>query len=128
MRWSRAAWAALGWTLAAGAADGNGPMSSAPLAPASAVVGTVTQPGAPEPFDVKRLFATTCGWCHSNGGRAQGRGPKLMGTPLTDAEIVGRIKAGKTGAMPSFATAFNDDQLQAIVSYIRGLKPDGGTP
>jgi mono/diheme cytochrome c family protein len=30
--------------------------------------------------------------------------------------------------MPSFGTAFNEDQLQAIVRYIRGLKPEGGTP
>ena len=26
------------------------------------------------PFDVEQLFATTCGWCHSDGGRAAGKG------------------------------------------------------
>ena len=27
--------------------------------------------------DVNRLFATSCGFCHQQGGRVQGRGPKL---------------------------------------------------
>jgi len=124
MRVRAAGWAALAGTLAAGAADLNGPMSSAPQPAASAVVSTAA-PAAAEAFDVNKLFATTCGWCHSSGGRAPGRGPQLMDTRLTDAEIVGRIKSGKTGAMPSFGTAFNEDQLQAIVRYIRALKPDG---
>ncbi|WP_460890873.1 c-type cytochrome, partial [Ramlibacter alkalitolerans] len=83
---------------------------------------------AAQAFDVNRLFATTCGWCHSSGGRVAGRGPKLMETKLTDAEIIARIRNGKLGAMPAFSTAFNEDQLQAIVHYIRGLKPEGGSP
>ena len=75
-------------------------------------------------LDVEKLFANTCGWCHSNAGRTAGRGPQLMGTTLTDAEIIQRIRNGKTGAMPAFATAFTDDQLRAIVRYIRNLKDD----
>jgi len=73
--------------------------------------------------DVERLFANTCGWCHSDGGRVKGKGPKLMGTQLTDSEIATRIKVGKPGYMPSFAAAFSEDDVQAIVHYIRGLKP-----
>ena len=73
-------------------------------------------------FDVQKLFATTCGWCHLNGGRVAGKGPQLMGTTKTDAEIVSRIRNGKTGQMPAFGATFNDDQLKAIVAYIRGLK------
>jgi mono/diheme cytochrome c family protein len=74
-------------------------------------------------FDVPKLFATSCGWCHLSGGRAPGKGPQLMGTTMTDAEIVSRIRNGKTGQMPAFGSTFNDDQLKAIVSYVRGLKP-----
>ena len=74
-------------------------------------------------FDGNQLFATSCGWCHFKGGRENGKGPKLMGTPLTDAEIVSRIKSGKTGSMPAFGSTFSDDQLKAIVGYIRELKP-----
>jgi mono/diheme cytochrome c family protein len=110
---------AVGATLAAaaGAADTNGPMSStrAPVEAASA---------APAPFNVQALFANTCGWCHSGAGRVAGKGPQLMGTSLTDAEIVYRVKNGKTGAMPAFGSSFNDEQIKAIVSYIRELKPE----
>jgi mono/diheme cytochrome c family protein len=54
-----------------------------------------------------------------------GKGPQLMATSRTDAEIIYRIKNGKPGAMPAFSSAFNDDQLKAIVKYIRDLKPEG---
>lgn len=77
---------------------------------------------APEVIDGATLFATTCGWCHQDGGRAEGRGPKLAGTDKSDAFIINRIKAGKEGAMPAFGAAFSDAQIQAIVAYIRGLK------
>jgi len=76
-------------------------------------------------LNVEKLFANTCGWCHSAGGRVAGKGPKLMGTTLTDAEIIHRIKVGKPGAMPAFGGDFNDQELQTIVAYIRGLKEDG---
>jgi mono/diheme cytochrome c family protein len=74
-------------------------------------------------LDPNQLFATSCGWCHLKGGRADGKGPKLMGTPLTDAEIVSRIRNGKPGQMPAYGSSFSDDQLKAIVAYIRELKP-----
>jgi mono/diheme cytochrome c family protein len=77
---------------------------------------------APGVIDGATLFATTCGWCHQDGGRAEGRGPKLAGTEKSDAVIINRIKTGKAGAMPAFGGAFSDAQLQAIVAYIRGLK------
>lgn len=99
----------------------QGPMSSSkpPETPAGAPPSTAT--AAAGDFDVNQLFANTCGWCHSNGGRAPGKGPKLMGTTLSDAEIIHRIKTGKPGAMPAFGSSFNDAQLQAIVRYIRSL-------
>jgi len=74
-------------------------------------------------FDVNQLFAGSCGWCHLKGGREAGKGPKLMGTTLTDAEIVSRIRNGKPGQMPAFGAAFSDEQMKAIVAYIRELKP-----
>jgi mono/diheme cytochrome c family protein len=104
----------------------NGPMSSTPRPPQQPVT-EATPANAPTSFDVEKLFANVCGWCHSNGGRTAGKGPQLMGTSLTDAEIVNRIKQGKTGAMPAFNGQFTDDQIAAIVRYIRNLK-DEGTP
>ncbi|MBV8199344.1 MAG: cytochrome c [Acidobacteria bacterium] len=98
-------------------------MSSTPAAAAPAAA----QPGAAA-FDVNRLFATTCGWCHSEGGRVAGKGPKLMGTSKTDQEIADRIRHGKPGAMPAFGSAFNDQQIAAIIAYIRALKPQQAAP
>jgi len=112
------------------AADMNGPMSSGkkPEVPAGAQAPDAKPAAdAKSALDVEKLFANTCGWCHSAGGRAAGKGPKLMGTTLTDAEIIHRIKVGKPGAMPAFGGDFNDQELQAIVAYIRGLKEDGKT-
>jgi mono/diheme cytochrome c family protein len=88
------------------------------------------QPAAPAPdnapFDVDQLFATTCGFCHSDGGRAAGKGPQLMDTKRDDDFIRYRIKNGKPGAMPAFGAAFTDAQIDQIVKYIRELKPRQG--
>jgi mono/diheme cytochrome c family protein len=79
-----------------------------------------------QPLDVEQLFASTCGWCHSDGGRAAGKGPQLMDSPRTDDYIRDRIKMGKQGAMPAFGTMFSDAQIDDIVKYIRALKPHQG--
>ncbi len=114
-------------TVATFAADLNGPMSSTPpaaIASAAAPAGaTGTDTGKAE-FNVEKLFANSCGWCHSGAGRVAGKGPQLMNTTLTDAQIIYRIKTGKVAAMPAFGTSFNDEQITAIVKYIRDLKPD----
>ena len=75
------------------------------------------------PFDVEQLFASTCGWCHSDGGRAAGKGPQLMDSQRSDDYIRNRIKTGKQGAMPAFDQAFSDAQIDEIIKYIRALKP-----
>jgi mono/diheme cytochrome c family protein len=111
-----------------GGAEMNGPMSSGKPAEPSAPPPAASTVDAKEGgFDAAKLFANTCGWCHSDGGRAAGKGPKLMDTTLTDAEIVHRIEVGKTGAMPAFGGNFNEAELRAIVKYIRALRDDGPT-
>ena len=79
-----------------------------------------------QPFDVDQLFASTCGWCHSDGGRAAGKGPQLMDSPRDDDYIRNRIKMGKEGAMPAFGAMFSDAQIDDIIKYIRTLKPHQG--
>jgi mono/diheme cytochrome c family protein len=74
--------------------------------------------------DVKGLFATTCGWCHANGGRTAGKGPQLAGTKRSDSFITNRIKNGKEGAMPAFQGTLNDTQIKGIIHYIRSLKTE----
>ena len=77
-------------------------------------------------LDVEQLFATTCGFCHSDGGRGAGRGPQLMDSPRTDDYIRSRIKTGKEGAMPAFGSVFSDAQIDQIIKYVRSLKPRQG--
>ena len=104
---------------------------SAVLSASLACAGPVqAQSATPAPdnaaFDVEQLFAGTCGFCHSNGGRAAGKGPQLMNNPHDDDFLRDRIKNGKGGAMPAFGAAFTDAQIDQIVKYIRTLKPREG--
>jgi mono/diheme cytochrome c family protein len=110
-------------------------MALLPLILAAPLTGLATsaraqQPAAPAPdsgeLDVPQLFATTCGWCHSDGGRAAGKGPQLMDTKRDDDFIRNRIKNGKEGAMPAFGVMFSDAQIDEIIKYIRALKPHQG--
>jgi mono/diheme cytochrome c family protein len=75
-------------------------------------------------LDVPQLFASTCGWCHTDSGRVAGKGPQLMNTARSDDFIRNRIKNGKEGAMPAFGTTFSDSDIDLIIVYIRDLKPD----
>jgi mono/diheme cytochrome c family protein len=72
-------------------------------------------------LDGEQVFLNTCGFCHQDGGRAAGRGPKLSKSERSDEFIIDRIKKGKVGAMPAFGSAFSDGQIIAILAYIRGL-------
>jgi mono/diheme cytochrome c family protein len=101
----------------------SGQHASAPEAAAPSAAGASAPADAA--FDPKQLFANVCGWCHHSGGREAGKGPKLMGTTLTDSEIAYRIKTGKTGQMPAFGSALNDQQIAVVIAYIRNLKPEG---
>jgi mono/diheme cytochrome c family protein len=72
-------------------------------------------------IDGGQMFATLCGFCHQDGGRAEGRGPKLAGSKKSDDYLLERIRKGKPGAMPGFGGTFSEGQIIAILAYIRGL-------
>ena len=76
---------------------------------------------SPNAIDGKRMFSSTCGFCHQDGGRHAGRGPKLSKSERSDEFMIERIKKGKVGAMPAFGAVFNDAQIGALMAYIRGL-------
>ena len=76
---------------------------------------------SPDDIEGGQMFATTCGYCHQDGGRHPGRGPKLSKSERSDEYIVERIKKGKVGAMPAYGSVFSDGQIIAILAYIRGL-------
>jgi mono/diheme cytochrome c family protein len=71
----------------------------------------------------KQLFATTCGFCHEDGGRRAGKGPKLAGSKRSDAFIIHRITYGKPGKMPAWGKVYSQEQIKQILAYIRSLKP-----
>jgi mono/diheme cytochrome c family protein len=100
------------WSSTPSIAQSTSPSSASPPAPAEA---------SPNDIDGQQMFATTCGYCHQDGGRAAGRGPKLSKSERSDEYIIERIKKGKTGAMPAFGSVFSDGQIMAILAYIRGL-------
>ena len=81
-------------------------------------------PGA-DPVIGSQIFTNLCGFCHQDGGRVAGRGPKLAGTDRPDDYILNRIRTGKEGAMPAYGRAFSDVQLRSLIAYIRSLKDDG---
>jgi mono/diheme cytochrome c family protein len=66
-----------------------------------------------------------CGWCHEGGGRKAGRCPQLMGIERDDNFILSRIAAGSPGKMPAFGAALSAEDMQALLVYIRSLKPEG---
>ena len=77
-----------------------------------------------KPLDVKNTFRNICGFCHDNYGRKAGKGPQLMNSERTDEFLFNRIKNGMPGRMAAFSSAFTDDQIRQIVTFIRRLKPD----
>jgi mono/diheme cytochrome c family protein len=95
------------------------------LAAAPATAQPATSPSGDSAIDVQALFASTCSFCHGDGGRAAGKGPQLMNTTRSDQFLRDRIKNGKEGAMPGFGQMLSDADVDAIIKYIRELKPEG---
>ena len=99
-----------------------GAQAQQPAAEQAPAAKAEAQPEAsPNDIDGPTMFATVCGYCHQDGGRAAGRGPKLAGSKRSDEFIIDRIKHGKPGAMPAFGGVFTDGQIIAILAYIRTL-------
>jgi mono/diheme cytochrome c family protein len=71
------------------------------------------------------IFVNTCGFCHSQGGRKQGKGPKLANSERSNEFMFNRIHDGKTGSMAAFGHVFTDQQIWAIIAYIRSLDEEG---
>ena len=50
--------------------------------------------------------------------------PQLMGTERDDNFILTRIAAGSPGKMPAFGEGLSGPDIQALLAYIRSLKPE----
>jgi mono/diheme cytochrome c family protein len=73
----------------------------------------------------KTLFISYgCGYCHEDAGRKTGKCPQLMDTQRDDNFILTRIAAGSPGKMPAFGEALTGGDINALLLYIRSLKPE----
>lgn len=73
---------------------------------------------------IRKLFAANCSWCHDGYGLHGGKGPKLAGTAMSEAQVTDRIKNGKTGSMPGFAKTLSAEDIALLAAYIKGLKDE----
>ena len=101
---------------------------AAPVAPLT--------PDEQQRFDAGReVYRNVCQACHQPDGRGQEKlAANLVGSPLAlgPAEIPARIllngKEGPIGLMPPVGQVFSDDQIAAVLTYIRREWGQTGTP
>ncbi len=87
-------------------------------------------------FDAGReVYRNICQACHQPDGRGQDRlAPSLIASPLAlaNAGIPARIllngKEGSTGLMPPIGSALTDEQIAAVLTYIRREWGHAATP
>jgi len=104
------------------------PGVAAPVAPLT--------PEEQQRFDTGReVYRNICQACHQPDGRGQEKlAANLVGSPLAlgPAEIPARIllngKEGPIGLMPPVGQVFSDDQIAAVLTYIRREWGQSGTP
>jgi mono/diheme cytochrome c family protein len=116
---------------------------------ATAVLAKVVWPGKPgttpvapltadeqQRFDTGRdIYRNICQGCHQPDGRGQDRiAPPLVGSTLAlaRADIPARIllsgKEGPTGLMPPIGSTINDEQIAAVLTYVRREWGQTGDP
>lgn len=94
-------------------------------------IGPTVKPHSAAGRTAPELYAKTCASCHGKDGRAKTFKAKLNhARNLTDAEWQGRvgderifnsIMNGK-GKMPASGKKFSEQEINALVVYVRGLK------
>jgi mono/diheme cytochrome c family protein len=105
-----------------------------------------TAPPAPDPKAMTagaQIYADECAGCHTSTGKGiAGLFPALSGSPavqqsdptsllhvvLRGARSAGTEKAPTAPAMPAFAWVLNDDQVAAVVTYIRNAWGNAAPP
>lgn len=88
----------------------------------------------------RALYDAHCAICHGPGGKGDGSGARVIGQTMpdfTDASAMRRVsdrflfeiikkgssQFGRSNAMPSWGMQLSDEQIQALVAYIRSLAP-----
>ncbi len=88
----------------------------------------------------RALYDAHCAICHGPRGKGDGPGARVIGQTMpdfTDAVAMRRVndrflfeiikkgssQFGRSNAMPSWGMQLTDEQIQALVAYIRSLAP-----
>ncbi len=90
-------------------------------------VSTLRANPGPDKAATAGTYRTKCAMCHGPDGAGSAVG-KSMNVPdlrssvvqNTDAELAQIISNGK-GGMPAFKSSLSDDQMHALVTYVRSL-------
>jgi mono/diheme cytochrome c family protein len=67
------------------------------------------------------LFMMNCAHCHGDDARGD-EGPDLHGVTKSDARIASMIKNGVKGEMPKFGSKLNEDDVRALIAFVRTLR------
>jgi mono/diheme cytochrome c family protein len=96
-----------------------------------ALSGEPVDPGNASARSAAELYAKNCASCHGRDGRAKTfkarfnharnlADPEWQGK-VSDERIFNSIMNGK-GKMPAFGKKFSEQEIDALVAYVRGLK------
>jgi cytochrome c oxidase cbb3-type subunit 3 len=82
------------------------------------------------PVSGQQLFSSTCAGCHGLDGKGGEHAPNIATNAsiqlMSDAALVHIVRNGIPAAgMPGFGLSFNDEQVRAVVSYLRVLQGKG---
>lgn len=69
-----------------------------------------------------RLYLLNCAHCHGSDARGD-EGPDLYAVKKSDQRIASYIKDGIKGEMPKFGAKLSDADVQALIAFVRSLKP-----
>jgi cytochrome c6 len=96
-----------------------------------ALSGEPVDPGNASARGAAELYAKNCASCHGRDGRAKTFKGKLKHARdlagsewqgrVSDERIFNSIMNGK-GKMPAFAKKLSEEEIDALVAYVRGLK------
>ena len=88
---------------------------------AAVAVAQTTNTADAQPAAGYRLFDLNCAHCHGDDARGD-EGPDLHGLKKNDARIEKIIKNGIKGEMPAFGKKFSDDDVHALIAWLRTQK------
>lgn len=117
---------ALGWAIAAAAAALAGALLIASPIEARMTAGQMVAaapsagPSAEMLAKGPQFFGQTCADCHGDDAHGD-EGPDLHNLAISNARIATTIKNGVKGEMPSFGKKYDDQQVAALVAYVRSL-------